>query len=133
MPNRVIHFDVQADDVGRAKDFYEKTFGWKIEKIMAADDQGGMDYWGITTGPDGTPGINGGLSMRPKEMDKRLNTFSDVIAVDNLDQAMMDIKQNGGIIFQEKMEIPTVGWFAGGQDTEGNKFGLMQATGWQAR
>ena len=64
--NRVMHFEVQADDIKRAKEFYEKVFNWKIEMMMAKEN-GGMDYWGLTTGPAGIPGINGGMYQRTKE------------------------------------------------------------------
>jgi predicted enzyme related to lactoylglutathione lyase len=43
------------------------------------------------------------------------------------------VKANGGRIRREKMEIPGVGWFAGATDTEGNRLGLMQPTGWKAK
>jgi hypothetical protein len=131
MANRVIHFEVQADDVERAKSFYEKTFGWKIEKLMSADEQGGMDYWGLTTGPADTPGINGGLYQRPN--DRKLHTYDCTITVDDLDKAIEAVKANGGKIRQEKGEIKEVGWFAGGIDTEGNSFGLMQPTDWKPK
>ncbi|WP_418888336.1 hypothetical protein, partial [Maribacter arcticus] len=29
----IIHFDISAEDVLRAKSFYENLFGWKIEKF----------------------------------------------------------------------------------------------------
>jgi predicted enzyme related to lactoylglutathione lyase len=29
---RVVHFEIPADDTGRAVKFYQKVFGWKIEK-----------------------------------------------------------------------------------------------------
>ena len=29
----IAHFDIPADDTERAKDFYEKLFGWKIEAM----------------------------------------------------------------------------------------------------
>lgn len=132
MSNRVTHFEVQADDVERAKAFYEKTFGWKISKMMSAGEQGGMmDYWGLTTGPDGTPGINGGMYKRPS--DKKIMTYDCTIEVEDIDKAIEAVKQNGGIITQEKGEIPNVGWFASATDTEGNKFGMMQPTGWQVK
>lgn len=125
MANRVIHFEIQADDVDRAKDFYEKTFDWQIHKIMSAEN-GGMDYWGLETGPDGTPGINGGMYKRPEE--NKINTYDCTIAVEDIDRAIEDVKKNGGRLRTEKMFIPGVGWFAGGIDTEGNIFGMMQAT-----
>lgn len=128
--NRVIHFEIQADDVERAKKFYESVLGWKVEQIMTAE-QGGMDYWGITTGESG-PGINGGLYQRPKDDDK-FYLYDCTVQIADIDQAMEAVKANGGTITKEKMEIPGVGWFAGAKDTEGNRFGLMQATGWQPK
>jgi uncharacterized protein len=132
MNNRVIHFEVQADNIERAKKFYEKALGWKIDKIMKAGDvgAGGMDYWGITTGKD-VPGINGGMYQRPKEdMDKHF-VYDCTVQVADIDKAVEAVKANGGTITREKSEIPHVGWFASAKDTEGNKFGLMQATEWK--
>lgn len=129
MANRVVHFEIQADNLERAKAFYEKVLGWKVEQMMTKE-KGGMDYWGLTTGPDGTPGINGGLYERPA--DNKLYTYDCTVTVDDLDKAIAAVKANGGTITKEKGEIPGVGWFAGATDTEGNRFGLMQATDWQA-
>src|SRR5436190_1589049 len=128
--NRVVHFEIQADDVERARKFYEKTFEWEITQMMKAEE-GGMDYWGLKTGPDGTPGINGGLYKRSAE--NKLYTYDCTIQVADIDKAIDAVKKNGGAIRGEKMEIPGVGSFIGGTDTEGNRFGIMQPTGWQAR
>jgi len=130
MANRVVHFEIQADDVARAKEFYENAFGWEISQMMTAE-QGGMDYWGLKTGPDGTPGINGGLYQRPA--DHKLYTYDCTIQVEDIDKSIEAVKNSGGQINGEKMEIPGVGWFISGTDTEGNKFGLMQATDWQPK
>jgi predicted enzyme related to lactoylglutathione lyase len=35
MENRVMHSEVQVDDLERVKKFYEKVFDWRIEKWMA--------------------------------------------------------------------------------------------------
>jgi len=129
MAQRVIHFELQADNIERAKAFYEKCFDWKIEQMMTKE-QGGMDYWGLTTGPAGTPGINGGMYQRSPE--NPLHTYDCTIQVDDIDKAIEMVKANGGIIRKEKMEIPHVGWFAGATDTEGNIFGIMQPTEWKA-
>jgi predicted enzyme related to lactoylglutathione lyase len=61
-----IHFEIPADDVRRAKDFYEALFGWKITQFdMPGLD---MDYWGIdVSGEDDkktTSAISGGLMKR---------------------------------------------------------------------
>ena len=126
---RVIHFEVQADDLKRAKNFYEKVFEWKIEKMMEVDDKGGMDYWGLTTGSDGTPGINGGMFQRPEE--NPVHTYDCTITVDDIDKTIELVRKNGGKIKTEKYEIPKVGWFVRAIDTEGNMFGIMQPTDWK--
>lgn len=125
MANRVSHFEIQADDLERAKAFYEKAFGWKIEKWMSKE-KGGMDYWGLVSGTKEEPGINGGLYQRPA--DNPLHTFDCTIQVDDIDKAVQAVKDNGGTIRQEKMEMPGLGWFARATDPEGNIFALMQMT-----
>lgn len=56
---RVVHFEIDAEKPERAVKFYEKVFGWKIEKW-----KGPVDYWLITTGKEKEPGIDGGLAKR---------------------------------------------------------------------
>lgn len=129
MANPVVHFEIQADDVDRAKKFYENVLGWKIDQMMKKEESG-MDYWGLTTRPEGQPGINGGLYQRG---DDKLYTYDCTVQVEDLDTAIDAVKANGGKITKEKGEIPGVGWFAGALDTEGNRFGLMQPTDWKVK
>lgn len=131
--NRVIHFEIQADNIERAKKFYEKTLGWKIEQMMKKEEkeEGSMNYWGITTG-DSVPGINGGMYER-KSAEEAFHLYDCTVEVADLDAAIEAVKANGGTITREKGEIPNVGFFAGAKDTEGNRFGLMQPTGWKAK
>lgn len=135
--NRPIHFEIQADDIARAKAFYEKALGWKIEKWMSPEGsadkeaseqtmQGEMNYWGLLTG-DG-PGINGGMYQRPDKQEDRYYMYDCTLGVEDIDKAIESIKANGGTITREKMEMKGVGWFASAKDTEGNRFGLMQAS-----
>ena len=62
--NRVVHFEIQADDIMRARDFYERVFSWQF---VDYSDYTGSPYWGILTAPEGSTelGINGGLLQRP--------------------------------------------------------------------
>jgi predicted enzyme related to lactoylglutathione lyase len=116
--NRVIHFELAADDPQRAIAFYEKVFGWKIERWG-----GPADYWLVTTGPEGEPGINGGLQRRGSPTQSVINT----IGVDDLDAAVARVIAAGGAVMEGKMAVPGVGYLAYCLDTEGNPFGLMQA------
>ncbi|HEX8946897.1 MAG TPA: VOC family protein [Candidatus Paceibacterota bacterium] len=130
MSNRPIHFEIQADDVERAKKFYEGALGWTIEKAQMSGD--GMDYWMIMTGEG--PGINGGLYNRA-DNERKFQSFDCTILVDDIDSVIAAIKANGGKIQpwegKEKWEMKGLGWFSRAQDTEGNIFGLLQATEWK--
>jgi predicted enzyme related to lactoylglutathione lyase len=129
MSNRVIHFEIQADNIERAKEFYEKALGWKVTQMMTKE-QGGMDYWGLDTGEG--PGIGGGLYQRPAEGEK-FYLYDCTINVPDIDAAIEAVKANGGTITREKTDMTGVGLFAGCKDTEGNRFGLMQPTEWQPK
>jgi len=39
----IVHFEIPADNVERARKFYSTCFGWKIEKM-----EGEMEYWMIS-------------------------------------------------------------------------------------
>ena len=56
---RVIHFEIPADDPARATAFYRAVFGWQVSKWA-----GPIEYWLLTTGEEGTPGINGAVFLR---------------------------------------------------------------------
>ena len=133
MNNRPIHFEIQADDMKRAKKFYENTFGWKMEKPNMPEV--GMEYWMIMTGEG--PGINGGLYKRSDNPHPQITTFDCTIQVEDLDKVIKAIKTNGGSIEpwegKEKWEMKGLGWFSHGVDPEGNIFGLLQPTEWQAK
>jgi uncharacterized protein len=113
---RVVHFEIPAEDPQRAAAFYKKAFGWKIEKWP-----GPMEYWMVTTGADGTPGINGGL-LKKGDVSATTNT----IDVDSVEKAVAAVKGAGGTEIMPKTAIPTIGFFAYCKDTEGNLFGVMQ-------
>lgn len=114
---RVIHFEIPADDPERAVSFYRNAFGWKIERW-----EGPMEYWLVTTGPEGEPGIDGGLGRRSEPGAGTENT----IGVDSVDQAAEKVVAHGGKVIRPKAAVPGVGWLAYCEDTEGNRFGLMQ-------
>lgn len=60
--SRVVHFEIQVDDVERAKAFYAAVFEWAFQDWSTS---AGATYWGVVTGPGDEPGINGGLLQRP--------------------------------------------------------------------
>jgi predicted enzyme related to lactoylglutathione lyase len=121
MPNRIVHFEIEATDRNRARDFYAKAFGWGMQEM--GGDMG--DYIVVTTGDPKEPGgINGGLY--PASGEKELNAYSCVIGVDNIDDAMKSVRSAGGEVMGDKMDIPGVGTFIRCKDTEGNIFTMLQ-------
>jgi hypothetical protein len=116
--SRVIHFEIPAAEPERAAAFYGKVFGWKFDKWA-----GPMEYWMVTTGTDGKPGINGGMLKKPGPVAVTTNT----IDVDSADKALAAVAKAGGKQVMPKSPIPGVGYFAYCEDTEGNVFGVLQA------
>ena len=115
--SRVIHFDMTAKDPERASKFYSNIFDWKIEKFSGPDN-----YWAITTGDDGEPGINGGLMARA---DTDVSTAYS-ISVASVDDCLEKVEKNGGTVIRPKKTIPGVGYFAYCVDTEDNAFGIIE-------
>ena len=122
MPNAIVHFEIPADDVARAKAFYENVFGWKIKQFpMPA---GGPEYWGVTTRKEGAVGINGGLMKRNMPG----QPFANYVDVKSIDEFLGKVQAAGGTLIMPKQEIgPGMGSFAVFRDTEGNMMGLYQA------
>lgn len=116
---RPVHFEMSFEDADRIKGFYGKVFGWTFEQY--GDDS--TPYWLTTTGPDGEPGINGGLMLRQGGMPAGT---TNTMGVESVDRAVETIKAAGGKIILEKMAVPGMGWVAYALDTEGNQFGVFE-------
>jgi uncharacterized protein len=128
MPNPVVHFEIPADDVARAKAFYEKVFGWTIQQFPMP--QGGPEYWGVTTRRKGEDGIDGGLMKRNMPG----QPFANYVNVKSIDDFIGKIQSNGGSLVMPKQEIgPGMGSFAVFKDTEGNMMGLYQSAAAKAQ
>ncbi len=116
---RVIHFELPAEDPERAAKFYGDVFGWEIQKW-----DGPIEYWMIKTGDESKTGINGGLMRHDPQFPAR--TPINTVDVDSIDESVAKVEAAGGKIVMPKHHIPTIGWLAYAQDTEGIIFGMMQ-------
>ena len=123
---RVVHFEIHADDLSRAQQFYETVFGWTFQKWG-----GPMEYSMINTagtGDPNCPGINGGMLKRQSPIDGcAVIAYVCTIDVPSVDEFVARALNQGATIAVPKMPIPGVGWLAYCKDTEGNVFGMMQA------
>src|SRR5262249_22667348 len=119
--NNVSHFDVHADDVPRARKFYESVFGWRFNAW------GPPGFFLIATGTDEDPGIHGALTKRREHVEgKPMFGYECTISVENVDQTAASIVGNGGKLTLPKTCINGVGWIIQFLDTEGNVVCAMQ-------
>ncbi len=123
---RVVHFEIQVDDVARAKEFYESALGWSF---VDYGDVAGSEYWGILTGPADQPGIDGGLLARPAAppaAGRAANAFVCTVQVEDYDATERRILQAGGQVALPKQALTGMAWQGYYLDTEGNTFGIHQ-------
>jgi uncharacterized protein len=117
----VAHFAINADDVSRARSFYERVFGWRFEAW------GPPGFFQIKTSTGDTPGPLGALQKR-RELIAGVPTagFECTVAVADVDAVAATVVANGGTILIPKVLIPTVGHLIFFRDPEGNAVGAMQ-------
>jgi len=136
--NPVVHFEMGYTDKARAVAFYSQAFGWKMRDM---GEEMGNYVVAQTTDTDDkgmvqTPGtINGGLYQ--KTDDPVSQAPSVVVSVKDVRAAMQAVEAAGGKILggldhdgnhtMEPQMIPGVGLWISAQDTEGNRFSLLQA------
>lgn len=124
--NPVVHFEMPAEDRTRMANFYTSVFGWKAQ--FFGEEMG--NYVTVATaesdsnGRPTVPGaINGGIY--PKTADMPPQYPSLVVAVDNIHDAIKKIKEAGGTILGEPVEIPGIGNYVSFFDTEGNRNSIL--------
>ena len=121
MPNNIKHFSINADDVERARKFYESTLGWKFEQW------GPPNFYLIQTGATPEEAVGGALQERREIVEgKRMFGFEISLGVESIDDTIAAVEANGGKIVMPKFYIPTVGTLIYFEDTEGNVVGAMQ-------
>jgi predicted enzyme related to lactoylglutathione lyase len=119
--NDIRHFAINADDLARARRFYERVFGWKFEPW------GPPNFLLIKTGTEKEPGIQGALQGRRELVPgKRMIGYECSIAVDDVDQVAAAVRASGGRVLMERVTIVGVGHLIFFEDPEGNVAGAMQ-------
>jgi predicted enzyme related to lactoylglutathione lyase len=113
----IVWFEVPADDVPRARDFYTNLFGWKTNPMP-----GPHEYWHLDTGgPDASP--DGGVIKRQNAGHRGITSY---VAVSSVSEWAAKVQKLGGQVCVPKTPVPTMGYFAICTDTEGNMFGLWE-------
>ncbi|HEX6330627.1 MAG TPA: VOC family protein [Actinomycetota bacterium] len=122
---KVTHFEIPADDVARAKQFYGSIFDWELQDY----EMEGGTYTIVQTVPvdenqipKESGAINGGMMRRTDQAPHPIIT----ITVDGIDDALKKIEAAGGGTVTPRTEIPNMGAFAYFKDPEGNTLGLWE-------
>lgn len=123
MADKVVWFELPADDVARAGKFYHQVFGWDASDMgngSLAVVSGDVDEQ-LT--PTEVGSINGDISPRSEGFDHPLV----VIAVDDIETRVKTLEQAGGSMVLTPKKIEEMGMiWAIAQDTEGNRIGIIQ-------
>jgi uncharacterized protein len=114
----IVWFEIPADNVERARTFYGKLFGWKIDEFPGPTQK---PYWLIDTGSDDAS-RNGGM-MERQYPDHGITNY---VAVQSVDQAAGKVEKLGGKICMEKTAVLGMGYFIVCEDTENNSFALWE-------
>jgi predicted enzyme related to lactoylglutathione lyase len=118
LPN-VVWFEIPADNIERARTFYAKLFGWKIDKFPGPTTK---PYWLIDTGAEDAS-RNGGMLERQFPN----HTITNYVAVPSVDKSAAKVEKLGGKVCMSKTAVPQMGYFVVCNDTENNQFALWEA------
>ncbi|MBO9558533.1 MAG: VOC family protein [Caulobacter sp.] len=118
MPAVFRHFAINANDVQRAKSFYQDVFGWSFSPW------GPPDFYQIRNAGSGLLGaLQERRDLRPGVSS---TSFETTFGVDDLKTTMTAIEAAGGKIVMQPYRIEGVGELIYFEDSEGNLVGAMQ-------
>jgi uncharacterized protein len=112
--------DLATKDPDTARAFYEGLFGWRFEKIAAAEP---VDYWSIAH-EGAANGRNGGMRrMGPDEADIPPH-WLPYFTVPDTDRAIEQAESSGGRVIAGPMDLPA-GRIAALTDPQGGAFAVF--------
>lgn len=112
MSGEIVQIEIPADDIERARAFYEPLFGWAFESfpgpfeyhMARIDERTGAAVTNMEPGKRGT------------------RSYFDI---DDINAGVARVKELGGEA-NDPAPVPNMGWFATCRDPHGNEFGLWQ-------
>lgn len=118
MPPVFRHFALNADDVQRAKTFYERVFGWKFTPY------GPPNFYQILNAGEG---IIGAIQERRELAEnKPMFGFENTFGVEDIQATLQMVTESGGRTLMQPFFIEGVGDIAYFEDSEGNVCGVAQ-------
>lgn len=112
------HFAINADNLDRARSFYETVFGWTFTPW------GPPGYYLVRNAGEG---VMGALQERRALLKgKTLHSFETTFGVEDIRAALAAVEENGGRILMPPYGIEGVGEIGYFEDSEGNVCGVAQ-------
>jgi predicted enzyme related to lactoylglutathione lyase len=109
----IVHFEVPSKDTGRAKQFWGSLFAWDFEEFS-----GPVEYNMIR-------GMQPGGGIYPTQGGE--SGLTVYFGTDDVAATASRVEELGGKVVMPKTPIPTIGYFAVCEDTEGNAFSLFES------
>jgi len=121
-PRSAVHwFELFADDLSRARTFYETLYDRPLEVVA----MGGPE---MVMFPRGEGGVGGCLMQRPAGLERGCNAIVYLDADPSLDALLARVPAAGGRVLVPRTELPNgLGVFAQVIDSEGQVVGLHAA------
>ena len=116
--NPVNWFEIPVSDLRRAKEFYEKVFGYEL----SSHDMGSWKMAWFPMKKD-EAGSAGTLMQSEGYTPSKKGTLV-YFTVQDIDKTLDKIKKNGGKVLMPKKDIGEHGFIAHFEDCEGNKVAL---------
>ena len=118
MGNPFVHVELQTQDLGKAKKFYQGLFDWRLEDVPGIPPMG---YTMVHVGE----GTGGGMMKCP--VSGAPSQWLPYILVDDVKASTKKAKGLGAKVVQDVTEVPNYGWFSVVADPTGATVGLWQA------
>ena len=119
---KFVWFDLFTHDLESTSRFYEKLFGWSFQDTLSGKKMV------KTIMRNGVP-IANAVYVNPKKSNVNESQWLSYMSVENVDRAVMMVKQNNGSIYIKPKNLPDRGRVAVVIDPEGALFAMVTATG----
>jgi uncharacterized protein len=124
--NTIVHFEIYAQDMARAKAFYETVLAVKLERMQNSTAEAGMDIWCFPM--DKATGLNsygaGGMLIKMEGFSPGVGGTIVYFGCEDCAVQAARSAAHGGVLCKEKTSIGEHGFFALVQDTENNMIGF---------
>lgn len=121
MPNPFVHVELSTTDLGKAKEFYQKLFDWKLDDVPMGN---GDTYTMVEVG-ENDYGVGGGMMKVP--MPGVPPNWMAYVSVDDIKAATEKAKSLGATVIRDITPVPGMGSFSIISDPTGAVLGLWKS------